>query len=109
MLRVRRAANVGAPATVGRQREGEKIGKQEDCDLSGSTTLTVSYSGREPLRREREKQLESDRGGIDPRARGRHKEPSRRKGDVPLGYSGRTALRREQCDMLPESQNVGAD
>jgi hypothetical protein len=26
-----------------------------------------------------------------------------------LGYSGRTALRREQCDVLPESQNIGAD
>jgi hypothetical protein len=26
---------------------------------------------------------------------------------MPLGYSGPTALRREQCDMLPESQNIG--
>jgi hypothetical protein len=24
-------------------------------------------------------------------------------GDIPLGYSGRTALRREQCDSMPET------
>jgi hypothetical protein len=24
-------------------------------------------------------------------------------GDTPLGYSGRTTLRREQCDEMPES------
>jgi hypothetical protein len=49
------------------------------------------------------------RGGTDPQARGRHKEqPSRRTGgDVLLGYSGRAALRREQCDVLPESRNIG--
>jgi hypothetical protein len=55
--------------------------------------------------------LESDhRGGTDPRAGGRHKEPpSRRKGgDVLLGYSGQTALRREQCDVPLESQDIGA-
>jgi hypothetical protein len=27
-------------------------------------------------------------------------------GDTLLGYSGRTALRREQCDMTPESCNL---
>jgi hypothetical protein len=50
-------------------------------------------------------------GGTDPRAGGRDKEPpSRRKeGYVPLGYSGRTASRREQRDVLPESQNVGVE
>jgi hypothetical protein len=26
---------------------------------------------------------------------------------MPLGYSGRTVLRREQCDVLPESRNIG--
>jgi hypothetical protein len=34
--------------------------------------------------------------------------PSPRKkgnGDTPLGYSGQTAVRREQCDEIPESQN----
>jgi hypothetical protein len=48
--------------------------------------------------------------GTDSRAGGRQKEhPSRRKGgDVPLGYSGRTALRREQCDVSPESRDIGA-
>jgi hypothetical protein len=29
-------------------------------------------------------------------------------GDTTLGYLGRTALRREQCDMMPESWNGGA-
>jgi hypothetical protein len=44
-----------------------------------------------------------------PQAGGCHKERhSRRKGgDAPLGYSGRRALRREQCDMLPKSLEVG--
>jgi hypothetical protein len=28
-------------------------------------------------------------------------------GGIPLGYSGRTALRREQCEVLPESGNIG--
>jgi hypothetical protein len=28
-------------------------------------------------------------------------------GGMALGYSGRTALRREQCDVLPESGNIG--
>jgi hypothetical protein len=28
----------------------------------------------------------------------------RRKSDTPIGYSGRTALRREQYDMTPESK-----
>jgi hypothetical protein len=28
------------------------------------------------------------------------------KGNTPLGCSGQTALRREQCALLPESQNI---
>jgi hypothetical protein len=32
----------------------------------------------------------------------------RRKGGTPVGYSGREVLRREQCDMVPESRNSGA-
>jgi hypothetical protein len=28
-------------------------------------------------------------------------------GETLVGYSGRTALRREQCDVLPESRNIG--
>jgi hypothetical protein len=28
------------------------------------------------------------------------------KGNTPLGYSGRSALRREQCDVPPESWNI---
>jgi hypothetical protein len=95
------------------ERDGErKLRKVVDCDLSVTSKLTVSCSGRAPLRRERYKRLESDhRGGTNPWAGGHHKEqPSRRKvGDVPLGCSGRKALRREQCDVLPESQNVGTD
>jgi hypothetical protein len=31
----------------------------------------------------------------------------KRKVDMPLGYSGQTALRREQCDEMPESRNNG--
>jgi hypothetical protein len=35
--------------------------------------------------------------------------PRRRKnGDTPVGYSGRAALRREQCEVTPESQNSGS-
>jgi hypothetical protein len=35
-------------------------------------------------------------------------QPSKeKKGDIPLGYSRRTALRRAQCDMTPESRNSG--
>jgi hypothetical protein len=52
--------------------------------ISGSTgTSAVNRSGRAPLRRE---QWE------------RHKREDRA---TPLGYSGRTALRREQCDGFP--------
>jgi hypothetical protein len=110
MLSVRRAGDGGSSATV-REEGKEKSWIQEDCDLSGSSTLTVGCSGQVPLRREREKPSETDHHrGIDLRAGGRHEEqPSRRKGgDILLGYSGRTALRRKQCDVLPESQNVGA-
>jgi hypothetical protein len=41
MLSVRRAGHVGTPATV-REEVKEKAGQQEDCDLSGSSKLTVS-------------------------------------------------------------------
>jgi hypothetical protein len=35
--------------------------------------------------------------------------PSRRSrnGGTPVGYSGRAAIKKEQCDMMPESQNIG--
>jgi hypothetical protein len=49
---VSRAGHVGTPATVSEEGK-EKSGQQEDCDLSGSASkLTVSCSGRAPLRRE---------------------------------------------------------
>jgi hypothetical protein len=32
--------------------------------------------------------------------------PERKKGDLPLRYSGRTSLRREQCDAQPKSRSV---
>jgi hypothetical protein len=35
----------------------------------------------------------------------RQKPQKRRNGDTPIGYLGRAALRREQCDVMPESQN----
>jgi hypothetical protein len=47
------------------------------------------------LRGERMLRLE-----IDHRGRNRTTE---RNGDIPLGYSGWTALRREQCDSMPET------
>jgi hypothetical protein len=37
----------------------------------------------------------------------KHSPRKKRNDDTPLGYSGRTALRREQCDGLPESRNSG--
>jgi hypothetical protein len=65
------------------------------------------HRGREiEMEKDREEPSETDhRGGTDPGAGGRHKErPSRRKGgDVLLGYSGRTAVRREQCDVSPKA------
>jgi hypothetical protein len=38
-----------------------------------------------------------------------HKQSPRKKmnGDTPLDYSGRTALRWEQCDGMPENRNGG--
>jgi hypothetical protein len=33
--------------------------------------------------------------------------PRGRSDGTPVGYSRRAALRREQCDMMPESQNNG--
>jgi hypothetical protein len=42
---------MAAPATVGIEKE-TKFGKQEDCELSGSTTIAVSCSRRAPLSRE---------------------------------------------------------
>jgi hypothetical protein len=35
----------------------------------------------------------------------KQKPQKRRKGDTPIGYLGRTALKREQCDVTVESQS----
>jgi hypothetical protein len=37
----------------------------------------------------------------------KHSPQKKRNGDTPLGYSGRTGVRREQCDEMPESRNSG--
>jgi hypothetical protein len=104
---VRRAGHVGAPATtVRRKRWRERIRKQDVCDLCGSVgTLVVSRSGRAPLRREQWEWLEYSRRRTDRATRRRHElETSGRKGgDTPLGYSGRTALRREQYDGFAQA------
>jgi hypothetical protein len=92
------------------QRRRKKFTMVVGCDLAGSSRLTLGCSGRAPLRSEREEPLQSEHSReTKPRAGGRHKErPSRGKAsDVPLGYSGRIALRREQCDALAKSLKAG--
>jgi hypothetical protein len=37
----------------------------------------------------------------------KHSPRKKRNRDTPLDYKGRTALRREQCDEMPESRNRG--
>jgi hypothetical protein len=40
----------------------------------------------------------------------KHSPQKKRYGDTPLGYSGRTALRRKQCnDEMPENRNIGIE
>jgi hypothetical protein len=73
-------------------------------DTSGSTgTLAVSHS--EPAALRTKQWVHSDNEHSEKRKeqlagrRWKYSPPKGRKGDTPLGYSGQTALRREQCDM----------
>jgi hypothetical protein len=72
------------------------------------------HSGRTHVRKERWQWLESDHHNPEKKpTRGnkrccKHSPRKKRNGDTPLGYSGWTALRREQCNKMPESQNRGA-
>lgn len=70
-----------------RQIEGEserKLENRMNVTLHGSTVERLEYQ-----RRKRRPKHKTSRAGIP---------EERRNGDTPLGYSGRTALRREQCD-----------
>jgi hypothetical protein len=78
--------------------------------------LPGSRSGRATLRREQRERLESKHRGkpnhgkegeIDHRCC-KHSPRRRRNGGTPVGHPGRIAVRREQCDMTPESRNSGA-
>jgi hypothetical protein len=73
MFRIRRVGNVGAPATVGRERE--KITKPlDDGDTFGCTgTLVVIRSGRTAFRREQWECSENEH-------RGRKKKTEQREG-----------------------------
>jgi hypothetical protein len=64
-------------------------------------TLGGNHSGRAALRRKQREQLESN-----------HRETSialgkERNGDTPISYSGRAALKREQCGICAQSKNCG--
>jgi hypothetical protein len=58
-------------------------------------------------RNPKENQQEETPNQGERKRRCKSKPQNKRNGDTPLGYSGRTALRREQCDEMPESRNRG--
>jgi hypothetical protein len=86
----------------------KKIRKPLD-DTSGSTgTLAVSYSGQAVLRREQwecsENEHHEKKDNLQEDIESTAPEKGR-KDDTPLGYSGLTALRREQCGIFAPCKN----
>jgi hypothetical protein len=63
---------------------------------------TQGGSGGSGWHRGKKKKFPELQKDVTSRAIGR-----KRNDDTPLGYSGRTALRREQCDEMAESRNSG--
>ena len=80
-------SNVEVPASQGR------VKVMDEWDTTGS-------SGE--LKGNRSKRVGLKKGAVVTAGEQMLQEqpPKQRNGDAPLGYSGRTALRREQCDML---------
>jgi hypothetical protein len=76
-----------------------------ECQKTGSSDkLTGNRSRRAGLKKGADEAVGERKTGRKNEEQDRRKtlqeQPSRKRtGDAPLGYSGRTALRREQCDM----------
>jgi hypothetical protein len=115
-ISLRRAGCGGAPVTPvmtptgekvrvrRREWEREKAKTLEDDDTTGSPgNSTVNRSGRAVLKEGADVAVGKRTRKETPRERKRrrweHSPRKKRNGEAPLGYSGRTALRRKQCDM----------
>jgi hypothetical protein len=104
-ISARRAGYGEAPATPGvmaptGEREKETGRTLDDGDTSGSPgTLAVNRSGRAGLKEGANVEVGEWPPSQRKRRRCKHSPRKKRNGDAPLGYSWRTALKREQCNV----------
>jgi hypothetical protein len=96
---IRRARNVEAPATQDNFAPPLKRKTLGGDNAPGSPgTLALSHLGCAALRREHWERLESGHHRRNQATRSKDLGGGRN-GYTPIGYSGQTALRREQCDV----------
>jgi hypothetical protein len=97
---VRRAEHVGAPVIVGVMAHSvkERDERRKFLEMVRTWTNWSKLALRSGWR------IVAARGGAEPQEDAmRRNSRKRRNGDTPLGYSGRTALRREQCNGFVQS------